>query len=594
MRIDRRKALALFGLGAAGPAAAKPKAGGTAAGRFEHGVASGDPLQDRVVLWTRVSGLSAPTAVQWTVAEDAGFSRVVAKGVAEAAPHRDFTVKVDAAGLWPGRDYWYRFNLGGAVSPVGRARTLPQGAVKDVVLAFVTCSLYPNGYFNAYDHISRLDRVDAVVELGDYIYEYGGDHSYGMVNGKKLGRAHEPAHDIVTLADYRTRHAQYKRDPDLQAAHARCPWICVWDDHEVANDDWAGGAENHDPKTQGAWIERERVAMQAYYEWMPIREPAPGQAFEAINRSFQFGDLASLIMLESRLLARSYQLEYDRPEDIPLTAYEVGADGVRRKVADPALAQKVKAEAAANGGKAAAPYVLGPDVEAVRAYIDNPERQMLGPRQELWLAREAAASAKAGKPWQVLGNEVVMARLINPDIKKMFGPAEFERRLAMLPEKERAGAARLAEAFTYPTPFDLDGWNGYTAARERVYDALTAAGGGNPIVLSGDSHAFWVNELHDAKGRRVAVEFGTSSITSPSMGDYAGFQIGKVFEAQNPEVKLNGQLSKGYIKLTLTPTEARAELTGVTIAAKPYEAKVLSTWRVAATPGVGVGPVEKV
>jgi alkaline phosphatase D len=588
MTVNRRRALSLFGLG--GLAAGAARAAEAGAGDFVHGVASGDPLQDRLVLWTRVTPKGAPALVpvSWEVAEDAAFARIVAKGAAQASAGRDYTVKVDAGGLKPGREYHYRFRCGAAVSAVGRSRTLPVGALDKAVFAFVTCALYPNGYFNAYDHIARLERIDAVVELGDYIYEYGGADSYGMDNGQRLGRAPEPAHDLVTLADYRARHAQYKRDPDLQAAHARCAWICVWDDHEVANDDWTGGAENHHPG-QGAWIDREAAALKAYYEWMPIREPEPGQAFEAINRSFQFGDLASLVMLESRLLARSYQLEFDRPQDIPLAVYETDASGARRKVSDPAVIARVKAAPAA-------PYSLGPDVEAIQAYVDNPERQMLGARQEQWLARELAQSVKAGKPWQVLGNQVVMARMINPDVRRALGAAKVDALIAAAPEAQRKAMAETAEIFSYPVPYDLDGWNGYPAARERVYDAIKAANGANTLILSGDSHAFWANQLMDASGKtRVAAEFGTSSITSPSIGDEAGgAQLGHVFMAQNPEVAFCDQLAKGYIRLTLTRGEAVVELIGVPIDRKPYEAATVATFRLKPASGPGVAVIEKI
>ena len=275
-------------------------------------------------------------------------------------------------------------------------------------MAFVTCALYPNGYFNAYDHIAKSDKLDAVVELGDYIYEYGSKpDDYGMANGARLGRLPEPPHDLVSLADYRTRYAQYRRDADLQAAHARAPWICVWDDHEVCNDTWKGGAENHHEKTEGAFQDRKANAMRAYFEWMPIREPAPGMAREAIYRSFDFGDLASLTMLESRLLARSYQLEFERAGDIPYVLYDATTPGQRRRVTDPQTIAAVKARTP-EGGALPAPYVLGPDVEAVTRYISDPSRQMLGPEQEAWLQSTLAASAKAGRPWQVVGNQVIM------------------------------------------------------------------------------------------------------------------------------------------------------------------------------------------
>ncbi|MBS0408762.1 MAG: alkaline phosphatase D family protein [Proteobacteria bacterium] len=601
MRIDRRGALALLGLGAAAPlkAAAEVAPVAAADARFLHGVASGDPLADRLVIWTRVTAEgAAPIPVRWEVSESADFARPAASGVTQAAAPRDFTVKVDVTGLKPGQDYWYRFlvggRTGGATSAVGRARTLPSGPTADLVLAVVTCSLYPQGWFNAYHHIAGLDRLDAVVELGDYIYEYGGPGSYGMEMGDKLGRAHEPAHDCVTLADYRTRHAQYKRDPDLQAAHARAPWICVWDDHEVANDDWIGGAENHHDKTEGDWRAREQAALRAYYEWMPIREPEPGRAFEAINRSFQFGDLASLIMVESRLMARSYQLERERPDDVGQAIFDASGPGRPRQVTDPAVIKTVREAMAAANGRPPAPYIVGPDLVAVKAYVEDPARQMLGPAQEAWLGAELRASVEAGRPWQVLGNEVVMARMLNPDARGFLGAAGYARLLAGKSDREKAYIERVFDALSIPAPYDLDAWNGYPAARERVYDAIKSAPGANTLVLSGDSHAFWVNDLADAAGTRVAVEFGTSAITSPGMGDHFGFQAGEVFVAQNPEVKHCDQVTRGYIRLTLSHAEARAELIGVETAAKPYKAEVTSTWTVAATKGPGIAAPKKV
>ncbi|TWB38547.1 alkaline phosphatase D family protein [Nitrospirillum pindoramense] len=596
--LSRRRALSLLLLGAAAPLALSARPVWAAAGAaFRHGVASGDPLADRVVLWTRVTpdAPSATTAVRlaWEVAADAAFQRPVRRGTVDATSARDFTAKVDVDGLKPGQDYWYRFTCGAATSPVGRTRTLPQGRVDSVVMAAVTCALYPNGYFNAYDHIAKLDRLDAVVELGDYIYEYGAkDDDYGMENGRRLGRIPEPPHDIVTLTDYRLRYAQYRRDPDLQAAHARAPWICVWDDHEVCNDTWAGGAENHHPE-QGAFLTREAAAVRAYYEWMPIREPRVGQAAEEIQRAFQFGDLATLVMVETRLQARSRQLEWSVPGDLPMAVYEVAGDKSRRRVTDASVTAKVMAVVKA-GGSAPAPYVLGPDEDAIRTFCADPERQMMGVRQEEWLAATLKASVAAGTPWQVLGNEVVMARTIAPKLEKAMGADGVARWLGGLPEAARAKLAPIVHMASFDIPYDLDGWDGYPAARERVYDAIKAAvvdgRAGNTVVLSGDSHAFWVNELRDAAGTtRVAAEFGASSITSPSPGEELGLpQLGDILKAQNSEVLLNDHTTKGYVLLTLTHEAAVADLVAVTIDAKPYQARTLGRWRVPATTAPGV------
>ncbi len=424
MRIDRRRALSLFALGAvATPQAVSAKAARAYPGkvRFDHGVASGDPLAHSLLLWTRVTPVGDAGAfipVAWEIATDQAFAHVVARGATRTDAARDWTVKAEADGLQPGVDHHYRFRVGATVSPVGRGKTLPVGKVADVVLAVTTCALYPAGYFNAYAHMAAAERLDAVIELGDYIYEYGAEPGkYGMEAGRKLGRIPEPAHDIVTLADYRQRYAQYRREPELQAAHARAAWICIWDDHETANDSWAGGAENHEA-SEGPWIEREKAALRAYYEWMPIRDPQPGRAFEAINRSFAFGDLASVIMLESRLMARSYQLELSRDGDVPQTVYLIGDKGLRTPLAD-----KAQAAALMRAGPLPAGHVLGPDLDAVHERIWNPDRQMLGPLQEEWLAQEMQGSVKAGRPWQVLGSGTVMAKRLNPDVYAMMGEA---------------------------------------------------------------------------------------------------------------------------------------------------------------------------
>ncbi len=226
MRLDRRRALLVLGTFGAAPALGASAPAPEHVDRFAHGIASGDPLTDRVILWTRISGLQRAATVTWQVARDEGFGDIVSEGNAQSAPERDYTVKVDAAGLEPGQDYYYRFRAGDLLSPVGRTRTLAADTDK-VVLAVASCALHPNGYFNAYRDIANLDRVDAIVHLGDYIYEYGaGLTDYGMGNGRTLMRIPDPPHEIISLSDYRRRHAQYKTDPDLQAAHARAPWIC--------------------------------------------------------------------------------------------------------------------------------------------------------------------------------------------------------------------------------------------------------------------------------------------------------------------------------------------------------------------------------
>ena len=256
---------------------------------FQHGVASGDPLADRVILWTRTEG---PHKLRWVVAEDPALERVVASGEGATSAEADFTFKVDATGLAPARDYFYAFETGTERSPVGRTRTLPHGPTEHVRLAVYSCAKYSAGYFNGYARIAERD-LDFVVCLGDYIYEYGNNEK-GL--GAKIGRAFEPDHECRSLDDYRTRYKQYRRDPDVQALHLRHPLIAIVDDHEMCNDTWREGAGKHDPATDGPWEERKESALQAWREWLPVRVGYK----EPIYRAFRVGDLFDLVLLDTR------------------------------------------------------------------------------------------------------------------------------------------------------------------------------------------------------------------------------------------------------------------------------------------------------
>jgi alkaline phosphatase D len=289
----------MFGLGQAG----------AVAGVFQHGVASGDPLPDRVILWTRVSLASSKTIlVTYIVATDPGLRKVVLRGTATAAAASDFTVKVDAGllrrgdtkgVLRPNTTYYYQFTAGGQTSPIGRTKTLPVGPTQSLRFAVVSCSNYAYGYFNAYGRIAARADLDLVMHLGDYIYEYG--------SGYGTARAYAPPNALLTLTDYRTRHAQYKGDPDSIQMHRQHPLVAIWDDHETANNSWRDGAENHDPATEGLWADRVNAALQAYYEWMPVRRVDLANNRNN-NRAFPYGDLADLIMLEERIDGRSEQI----------------------------------------------------------------------------------------------------------------------------------------------------------------------------------------------------------------------------------------------------------------------------------------------
>ena len=325
---------------------------------FRHGVASGDPLTDRVILWTRVTPAAGGVAqsVSWELARDEKFTRVVTRGELQTGAARDFTVKVDAVGLEPGAVYYYRFLANKERSPIGRTKTLPANTVSRVRLGVVSCSNLPQGYFNAYACLANRD-VDAVLHLGDYFYEYP-NKQYG--DGTALGRIPAPDKEIISLQEYRERHAQYKADPDSQEIHRRHPFIVTWDDHEFANNTWWGGAENHTPATEGDWTIRRAAAVQSYYEWMPIREDLQTLT-PRIYRTFRFGDLTTLFMLDTRLVGRDQEVD-------------------RKDVA--ALA--------------------------------SPTRSLLGPAQENWLAREFSESVRGNTAWNVLGQQVKFAHQAAP------------------------------------------------------------------------------------------------------------------------------------------------------------------------------------
>ncbi len=308
--LPRRRFLALATAGAAAGALGFPHIvrAKSRSFAFMHGVASGDPLPDRVIIWTRLTpepaalpgtGLGKKKEqVHWQVALDPLFRRVVKKGHVETGPLNDFTVKVDVSGLAPQTTYYFQFRFKNEDSAIGRMRTAPAAgaAVSSLRFGLASCSNYEGGYFSAYRYLSQRDDLDFVLHVGDYIYEYE-PGAYGP--GAAIGRVHSPANEILSLADYRQRHAQYKLDPDLQALHAAHPFICTWDDHEVTNDTWKAGAENHQP-TEGNFFARRSRAFQAYFEWMPIRLPDPIAAPTRIYRQFSFGNLADLSMLDLR------------------------------------------------------------------------------------------------------------------------------------------------------------------------------------------------------------------------------------------------------------------------------------------------------
>lgn len=319
---------------------------------FYHGVASGDPLTDAVILWTRVTPPSLQKViVTWEISSDKNFSSIIQHDTTSTDAKRDFTVKVDVRNLAPGQYYYYRFHALGTYSPIGRTKTASSGTVDSVRFAVVSCANWEFGFFNAYDRIAERE-LDAVIHLGDYIYEYAS----GKYGDTTIGRLHIPGHEIVSLQDYRTRYSQYHVDAGLRRVRQMHPFITIWDDHEVANDAYTEGAQNHQPDSEGNFLERKEAARKAYYEWIPIRE-----GFQ-LYRSFRFGTISRLIMLDERLEGRTKPVDSITAED----------------------------------------------------YLSE-KRTMLGKQQLNWLEEELKSTSER---WHIIGNQVLFSKLIgvsNPD-----------------------------------------------------------------------------------------------------------------------------------------------------------------------------------
>ena len=505
---DRRGLLKAGMLGLAGIALPLSAAEGPKG--FTHGVASGEPGETQVLLWTRYVG-GTDTKLGYELSETLDFARIVTSGDALASPERDWCAKAVATGLAPGKWYYYRFIApSGERSATGRTRTMPVGKLASFKLAVFSCSNLGFGYFNAYAHAAEAGEFDLAVHLGDYYYEYKRG-KYPSAKEALEGRLLWPDHEVVLLADYRERHANYRSDPDLQRLHQLLPWVVMWDDHESANDSYKDGAENHQPDTEGDWGARKAASERAYREWLPVSDDDWA--------SYEIGDLATLYRLESRLVARTRQLDL------------LGAAG---------------------SGDAAMTDA------ALKAFRDgawrDSSRTLLGQTQEAWLADTLRRSARAGKPWQVIGQQIVMGSLAMPDLVAEAIPATA-------PESFKARIRTTVSAAHQGIPYSMDSWDGYPAARERLLQSALAADA-NLLVLSGDSHNAWAFDLATGN-HRVGVEMGAQSVTSPGAEDSLPWikpaDLERALAARNPALKWADTSRRGYLSVELTPASATGE-----------------------------------
>ncbi len=521
---------------------------------FRHGVASGDPAARSVVLWTRVSA-EGQVAVEWEVAETIDFSQVIRSGTFTTGPERDHTVKLLADRLEPGGTWYFRFRVGGIMSPVGRARTLPEGRLDRLGIALASCSNYAFGFFNAYDAIAADADVDFVLHTGDYLYEYGAN-GWGAGIARKLGRVHEPANEIVSLDDYRRRHAQYKTDAGSRAILAAHTLIACWDDHESANNPWTGGAQNHQLDKEGDWAARRAASVRAYFEWMPVREPEWLENSRSRDRmqfwrSYSFGDLATLVTLETRHTGRAEQIDY--VDWYPQIETKQDSERLKREIL----------------GKAG--------------------RRMIAPACEADLAESLSRSVKGKQPWRMIGNAIPIAKMVIPDlvklgvvpepniVKKADGSVDVAKTLESHP------GADLAWKGKWNLPFYTDTWDGYPWAREELYNLSRKAGAGDLIFLTGDSHSFWANRLADDAGRPAGIELGTSGITSP--GDFIerGFSrkdaanMDKALADHIDEIVWTDNLHQGYVRVVLERERGRADFIAVsTVLSQDYSTRVIN------------------
>jgi alkaline phosphatase D len=506
-RIDRRALLTTAGFGIGGlllPGGALMAQTLLGLTGFTHGVASGEPGSDSVLLWTRYKPeTGAPAKVRVEISESRDFAKITGGGQMVTGPWRDHTVKITVDGLAPGKWHWFRFIApDGSISAVGRTKTLPAGKSAKFNIAIFSCANLGFGEFNAYGHAAARDDIDLVLHMGDYMYEYGRG---GYDGGAKFAERIFPADECLNLADYRLRYASYRSDLQLQALHAAFPMIPNTDDHEGANDSWEGGAQNHSPD-EGDWTNRKNAAMQVWREWLPVGEQ-PWKAYE-------IGDLATYFRTDTRMIARSkpyWHGDFMRAPD-PARAFAEYHDGAWR---DPAMT-------------------------------------MLGSEQESWLYHGFTRNPAL---WQVVGTGTNMGY-------NSTAPQALDWFPKDAPARNRDYARQGIEARKASLPYNLDNWGGYPAARSRLLAAAQRADA-NLVVVTGDSHNGWAFDLPEG-GKPAGVEFGGHSVTSPgfesaTQGTDPLVVARGTVEANPEELRWMDASNRGYMHLSLTPEAATNE-----------------------------------
>ena len=458
---------------------------------FRHGIASGDPTHSNVILWTKLSEVEVKSLiVRWEVSKDKDFKELIIYGKHRTNSTKDFTVKIDAKipKKYNGKKIYYRFLVGKNISDIGITSTLPTKNPESFNIAFCSCSNYPAGYFSAYKEMANNKKIDLVLHLGDYLYEYGSS-GYASDDAIKMERIVSPSHEVLSLSDYRKRHSTYKKDKDLQLLHSKKPMIAVWDDHEITNDSWKEGGENHSPN-EGSYKKRKKNAIQAYFEWMPIREKG---IKNRIWRNFTVGNLINLMMLDTRSAEREKQLDIEK-------------------------------------------YFKKLDFDEQRFFKDlQKPRKLLGKNQLKWIKEKNNNEFK----WSIFGQQILIGPKYLPEIFKKADKNTFPEYLHKY----------LSLAGT-KIPYNTDQWDGYPLERQKFYKTIKSSQ--SNLVLAGDSHNSWVSNLYNDNRNFVGIEIGAPSISSPNFVDIFGDlvdSIDKSFISSNNDLIWTNGKNKGYVEL---------------------------------------------
>lgn len=497
---------------------------------FKEGVASFDPTNNQIIIWTRYTSQNSFVNLIWQLSTDITFNSVIREGQITTDASRDYTAAIEIKNLDEGLKLFYRFVSvdDETTSAIGETLTF-SGNNTEVKMAVTSCANYAYGYFNVYEAINKSE-VDVVVHLGDYIYEYGKD-TYGSL------RVPEPKKEVITLDDYRVRYRQYRSDSKLKELHQKKPFICIWDDHEVTNDSYKDGAQNHQ-SNEGSYAVRKNSALQAYSEYLPNTTNIVDKAI--IYRNLKIGNLIDLILLDTRIIGRDKQLEYSN-----------------------FYSSKGKFDA----------------VGFQKEWL-NPSRTMLGKRQKEWFKNQLNSSNSV---WQIIGQQVLMGKMLMPAellpiLSKVLG--EVAATGSALPATFKAFQVAIIELVTIKTkllrddktlteeelarvktvlPYNLDAWDGYFIERE---DLLATFENKKVIVLAGDTHNAWHSDLTNIAGDKLGVELATSSISSPGLEKYLGkgvLEFEQALQILIDDLSYSNFSERGFMELTINKASVVSE-----------------------------------